>query len=239
MWMMTTKGRPLAAERVVNACWNTGMRQKAIMFVDGDPAGYNQIKLPDNWEMVLGCDVNHRGNLAGSKQFIFQNYPDERCYGWMADDNIPKTQYWSYIIEDVACPWYLVHCRDGWISEMPFPDNDILYRTGNLGGGICWGGDLVRSVGFLAPPGIVQAGIDWFWTSLCRDTPIGIYLHNVTVWHYNWRTGERDKDDNDNLEKPHIEDDLAYMKKYLASQGFDELRERVMREYHDYITGRA
>ena len=236
MWLMTTKGRPLAAERVVSMCWATGMRQNAIMFVDGDPKGYDEKSLPDNWELVIGANVNHRGNLAGSKQYAFKRFPDEKHYGWMADDNYPQTQDWSYIIEEIAGAWHLVHCKDNFVSEMDYANKELLYRTLNLGGGICWGGDLIRSVGYWAPPGIIQGSIDWFWTSLCGDTPLGIYLHNVTVKHDNWRTGRRAKDDNDNLEKDFVKKDVAHMTAYLKTQGFAELKERVLNEYHRSIT---
>ena len=209
------------------------------MFVDGDPQGYDQINLPDNWEMVIGSEVSDRGNLAGSKQYILKRFPSERVYGWLADDNVPITQNWSYIIEDIAYPWYLVHGKDCWVSEQEPPSNYYLFRTKNLGGGICWGGDLVRSVGYWAPPGIIQGGIDWFWTSICGDTPLGVYLHNVVVKHHNWRTGHRAKDDNDNLEKKHVKEDVAYMGKHIKSQGFLDLRERVLREYGEYITRRT
>lgn len=225
MWLMTTKGRPHAAEEVAGICWDTGMKQPAIMYVDGDPSGYEGLKLPDNWSMTFGD-----GNLAGSKQYVFEHFPNERVYGWIADDNVPETMHWCNIVEYRAYPWNLVHCRDYFVSDI---DEEQLRRTKNLGGGICWGGDLIRSVGFWAPNPdvIVQGGIDWFWTSLCGDTPIGIYLEDVVVRHDNWRTGRREADNNDDLEKPHIQNDLRYMKCYLQTNEFIALRKRVLREY--------
>jgi hypothetical protein len=199
------------------------MRQPGIVYVDGDPAGYEEIKLPDNWSMVFG-----NGNLAGSKQFIFENYPDEACYGWVADDNHPVTPNWSYIVEEATQGWRLVHCNDQWVSLC---DSVSVAHTKNLGGGICWGGELIRCVGFWAPPEIVQGGIDWFWTTLCGDSVLGHYIDDVIVRHDNWRTGLRGKDENDNLDKPHIKSDIAYMRSYLKSKAFWKIKERVHREH--------
>jgi len=229
MWLMTTKNRPKAAEQTLQACWDTGMRQPGIVYVDGpDHKQYDNIKLPDNWEMVKWVDVGGIGNLAGSKQYVFENYPDERVYGWVSDDNIPITPEWSYIIEDRADPWFLVHCRDMWLSEND-DTRKPLEETRNLGGGICWGGDLVRCVGWWAPPGIIQGSIDWTWTSMVGDTPLGVYLHDVIVRHDNWRTGKREKDDNDNVKKPHVLKDIAYISVFRQSKEFATIKERVYR----------
>lgn len=233
MWLMTTKGRPKAAERTLSACWDTGMRQPGIVYVDKDPTGYDDIKLPPNWSMVFGD-----GNLAGSKRYVLEHYPDERCYGWVADDNYPETMYWSYTVEDIAVPWRLVHCRDRWVSEMNHANYRALVRTRNLGGGICWGGDLIRSVGWWAPPGITQASIDWCWTSLVGDSPLSVYLAGVYVRHDNWNTGKRAKDKTDEW-GPHMQPDIARIGAYIKTAEFRILRERLIREYNEYITGGA
>ena len=227
MWLMTTKGRPLAAQAVIEQCLATHMRQPAIMYVDKDPKGYD-FTLPDNWTKVEGT-----GNLAGSKRYVFENFPDERTYGWMADDNWPLTPYWSYIVEDMADPWYLVHCRDNWISDQ---DRNALHETRNLGGGICWGGELVRAVGWWAPPKITQASIDWAWTSLVGKTCLGVYLHNVIVRHDNWDSGRRMKDKTDEW-GDHMKPDIATIRAWIESDNFIHTQERIIREYQEYITG--
>jgi len=230
---MTTKGRPKAAQQVLDECWQTGMRQPAVMYVDGNPAGYD-FQLPDNWKKVEG-----NGNLAGSKQWVFTNYPNERVYGWLADDNHPKSPNWSYIIEEVAHPWHLVHCRDRWISR---EDKHALEETRNLGGGICWGGELVRCVGWWAPPGIIQASIDWAWTSLVGKTALGVYLDNVIVEHHNWRTGKRKMDANDETiiqetMPDFVKRDIETVRNWINSKDFKRTQERIIREYTRYITG--
>jgi len=103
MWLMTTKNRPEAAERALWACWDTGMRSPGVVYVDGENhTQYDGIELPVNWEMVKWVDVGGIGNLAGSKNYIFENYPDERVYGWVADDNIPITPGWCEMVEKPA-----------------------------------------------------------------------------------------------------------------------------------------
>ena len=235
---MTTKNRAKAAERTLQACWDTGMRQAGVVYVDGEnTAPYDDIKLPPNWTMVKWVDVGGIGNLAGSKQYTFETYPDEDCYGWIADDNIPETFGWSYTVEARAYPFCLVHCRDMFVSETESGFDD-LKRTRNLGGGICWGGELVRCVGWWAPPGVIQGSIDWAWTSLVGDTPLGLYLPDVIVRHDNWRTGRRERDDNDNLNKPFIRADVAHIDRYRRTQEFKQKKAKVLCEYQRYLTTR-
>ena len=235
MWLMTTKGRPQAARKAIQQCWDTGMRQPAVMYVDGDPAGYD-FTLPDNWTRYEG-----NGNLAGSKRYLFETYPHERIYGWLADDNWPETPDWSYIVEDRAYPWYLIHCQDKWMSEHR-TQWYALRETTNLGAGTCWGGELVRAVGWWSPPNITQASIDWAWTSLVGKTPLGVYLHNVIVRHDNWRTGRRAQDSNDTsiiaeTMTPFVRKDIDTIRNWIGSDDFQQTRERVLHGYQKYITG--
>lgn len=220
MWLLTSKGRPNAAKLTIDECTDTGMTQKAILYVDGDPTGYN-FTLPYNWKVVYGC-----GNLSGSMQYVFTAYPNENVYGWLADDNHPVTFGWCQTVEKTAYPNSLVHCRDLYISEMNEYNRSLLYRSKNLGAGLCWGGDLVRAVGFWSPPGVVQAGIDWFWTELVGDTPLGVYRPDIIVRHDNHRTGRRNKDTIDEWGQ-HMKEDIAYMKVYIHSWEFRALKEMV------------
>ena len=232
MWLMTSKGRAKAAEEVMQACWDTGMRQKAILYVDGPMAGYDKIKLPDNWSLMNGT-----GNLAGSYNEIVKEHNTERCYGWMADDNIPITPYWSYIIEEVCGTWHFVHCKDDWVSAMNEQNREMLYQSRNMGGGMCWGGDLMRCVGYWAMPGVVQAGIDWMWTALIGGTPIGVYLHNVTVKHNNFRTGRRPKDKTDEW-GAWMQPDIDKTSAFIKSEEFKQLRKKVLNAYYEAIRSR-
>lgn len=238
MWLMTTKARPKAARETIEACHETHMQQKAIMYVDGNPKGYD-FPLPPNWQRVTWAEVGGVGNLAGSMRYIFEQHPRECVYGWLADDNIPETPYWSYMVEELAHPWRLVHCRDKFVSEEKHSHFLALIQTRNLGGGMCWGGELVRAVGWWTPPGVLQGSIDWVWTALVGGTPLGLYVHNVIVRHDNWRTGRREQDDNDDLTKPHIVHDVERIKNYIKTGEFHELKKGLLERYEQYVTSRT
>jgi hypothetical protein len=125
------------------------------------------------------------------------------------------------MVEELAYPWRLVHCQDKFVSDPDVIRTGMfqLENTFNLGGGMCWGGELVRFVGWWAPPGIIQGSIDWAWTSLVGGTPLGLYVHEIIVRHDNWRTGRRIKDDNDDLTKAFIQADVAHIAKYRETEG--------------------
>ena len=222
MWLMTTKGRPQAAKQTIDECTATGMKQSAVLYVDGDTTGYD-FPLPTNWVKVCG-----NGNLSGSMQYVFETYPNEKVYGWLADDNHPMTPDWCSKLEQAAHPCYLVHCKDFYISEMNTYNQEQLYQSKNLGAGLCWGGELVRAVGFWSPSCVVQAGIDWFWTEIVSYAKLGIYRPDIIVKHDNWRTGRREKDSVDEW-GDWMKGDIEAMKQYRYSKEFQMLKERVLR----------
>ncbi len=223
IWLLSTRRRPEACQQVLNACYETGMTSPGVVYVDEDDGSYDKLSLPDNWTV-------HREpewlSLQGSMQWAYRTYPQASQYGWLADDTFPRTPGWDRLIEQATGGWNLAYCRDLWFSETP-GEADQLEAGNNLSSGLCFGGDLVRAVGWWALPGVIQAGVDTAWCDIVRPLGLHRYLPDVTVEHANWRTQKRVYDETDRWERAgfgdYIDHDFGVKDAWFRSADFRNL----------------
>lgn len=216
IWLLSTRGRPRDAQATIDACQEAGMTSRGVVYVDEDTGLYNRLRLPKNWDM-------HRErewlSLQGSMSWCLRAFPDASHYGWLADDTRPRTFDWDRRLEAAAGAWCLSYAKDLWMSENKF-DVWRLEQGKDLSSGLCWGGSLVRTVGWWALPGVRQAGIDTAWTDLISPLDLHRYTPSVTVEHLNWRTGKRPKDAMDDWETNFIEQDLKFKNEWCWSAAY-------------------
>ena len=203
IWLLSTKGRPELCQEVLDACSESGMTSQGLVYVDGD--SYPDLQLPSNWEKVEGPEW---GGIAAGMNIVMERHPSASAYGWLADDTFPRTSGWDRRVEQAAGDWRLAYCNDaGYIQHL----TDVM--TGrDLTSGLCWGGELVRAVGWWTLPGVYCAGIDTAWVEIVQPLGLWAYLDDVVVEHKNYRTGKREYDEIDDWDhsgKNHIEEDIA------------------------------
>lgn len=182
------------------------MTSRGLVYVDETFDEYENLRLPSNWRI-------HRsrkwGSIAASMRYCQKRYPDATQYGWLADDNIPKTPAWDKRLEEAAGDWYISCARDLWMSEKHWrhPTGGPIFTAA-----LCWGAKLIEAVGWWALPGVRQGGIDGAWNDLSGFCGLTRYLDDVVVEHKNWQTKKREWDETDKSEKhgeAYIEADLA------------------------------
>lgn len=223
IWLLSTRGRPEACQQVLDACEATGMTSRGLVYVDETVDEYADLRLPANWRI-------HRerkwGSIAASMRYCLKRYPNATQYGWLADDNIPQTPAWDVALEEAAADWNISCARDLWISE-----NGCRNITGGpcFTSGLCWGGKLIRSVGWWSLPGVRQGGIDAAWNDLAGMLGLTRYLPDVVIEHLTWKLKKRSKDETDEWTKKgitYIASDLEEYEKWFIAD-----RQRV----HDLI----
>lgn len=236
MWLLPSMNRPDQAQAVIDACTDMGMTQTAVLFVDGISVdGYLNIKLPQNWTIFI---AGKRVGLTEAMNWALRQYPSEHCYGWLADDTYPETKNWCDIIEHQTGDWYFCNCYDRYIMDKNKKYYDIVSRGALMTSGLCWGGELIRSVGWWAYPQVIQVGIDWIWTELIKDSGIAKYLPDVTVRHDNYRTGRRPYDVTDDaVYKGYYKSDYFNAKQYIKSDSFKGLRKNIIRQFEAATNG--
>lgn len=183
-WLLTTRGRPDMARRLIDACVRTDMTHAGIMFVDGDSDLYD-FPLPDNWSRIVSDNIG----IGAAMDWYFRVHPELPFYGWLADDFVPKSRGWDVELAGTAADRFIAYCNDEWRRQ------DVpTWITSAL----AIGGDLVRAVGWFSAPGLRQAGLDSAWNFLGREFGLMRYRHDVVVEHVHWKNGKRARDRTDN-----------------------------------------
>lgn len=135
---------------------------------EGDPElrRYLDQQWPANWTVEI---VPMRGNGPTYNE-ILMRYPDEPCYGFLADDALPDVPGMLRMLEEGAGRWNVAYANDK-------------FHGGKLPTMPCLGGDLVRAVGYLSPPTIIHWAIDNVWGLLGEALGVLRYFEHLTYTH--------------------------------------------------------
>ena len=191
------------------------MTSPGLVYVDETVDEYENLRLPPNWEKH---GSRRWGSIAASMRYCLRRYPDATQYGWLADDNIPKTAGWDVTLEGNAGDWRISCARDLWMSEYLWhhPTGGPCFTSG-----LCWGGELIRAVGWWAPPGLRQGGIDGTWNDLAGFLGLTRYVPEVVIEHRTWKMEKREKDETDDWVKhgkTYIATDLARYERWAVEE---------------------
>lgn len=180
MWLLTSMGRPDRIRQLVNSyTWGSESRVVVVLY-EKDPraAEYIDAPWPPGWKVET---VPMLGNGATYNEML-RRYPDEKHYGFLADDQLLDTPGMLRNLARHAGDWHIAYANDQHHGEtiptMP-----------------CIGGDLVRAVGYLSPPNIVHWGIDCAWHEIGRRLGALRYQSDLKYTHLNpvWGTAPDDK----------------------------------------------
>lgn len=170
MWIFTSLGRPTLIRRVVDH-YKWGDESRVILALyEGDKRlqEYLSQKWPPSWQVKI---VQCRGN-GPTYNDIFEMYPNEKCYGFLADDAILDTPGMLRQLEEGAGDWDIAYANDKhWGERLPTMP--------------CIGGELARAVGYLSPPGITHWAVDTAWGEVGKRLQNLRYFPQLTYTHLN------------------------------------------------------
>lgn len=132
---------------------------------------------PWGWSVEIGP----RMALAQVYNDIFNRYPQEPFYGLLADDLLPATPNWDLRLIEAAGSWGVAYGDDG-IQHEEIATHPVI------------GGELVRAVGWLAPPWLKFLWIDTTWTAMARALGTLHYLPEVSIEHLHYSVGKSEHD---------------------------------------------
>jgi hypothetical protein len=148
-----------------------------LIFDEDDPCldEYMQIKKPMDWvEMVM--PKNDDAGIMDLENHVMQYAPAQPYYGMLGDDSVPETVEWDQRLIEAAG-------SDG----VAWPNDGI--QGGKFGTMLVLGGDLVREMGWIAPPGLKHLYVDNLWTAIGRARGKATYLPEVIVRHHHFSNG--------------------------------------------------
>ena len=175
MFVIPTRSRPQNIKRLAAAFRETGATTPAIVCLDDDDpmkSAYDALDCPRNWEFF----VSGRAPLSTIYNRVLNYLPDLPWYGFLADDVVPETQGW-----------------DKALIERAGSDGMAVPSGGETTGGcphFVLGGDLVRSVGWLALPGLARLYIDTVWGDLAQARGVYRYIPGVRLAHRHFSSGQ-------------------------------------------------
>lgn len=181
MILLPSRGRPRKLARFFEAYAATHATEPGIVMIepqDRDP--YSRVTLPDGWRLVeVPPSMVSKKFNDGALVYC----PGERTYQVMADDCLPETEYWDQLLLEAAGTLSVAYGND--FIDPPPPC-----------GHPCIGGDLVRALGFIAPPRFGH----FYWDNALADIAAALgkdylrYLPHVVTRHLHWTlTGEYDE----------------------------------------------
>lgn len=214
-WVLPSRGRQKMCQAVIDACTETNMTTPAYLFIDARVDEYAGLEAPDNWK-VIRLDTDH--HVWDCHKLVYQLEPNAEWYGALSDDIKPITPNWDKILIQLAKPFYLVDCHDGWLANDPMI---ALYSL--CGNCFVWGGELIRTVGWWGVPGIHSGvGQDDAWVHLICKKLSDLFLRRlvktVLIEHHQYKNFKREMDEIDTL----IRDSVDYGKRDWAL--FEEWR---------------
>lgn len=168
MWIFSSLGRPDRIRDTVASYGWGGESMVLLTLWSGDKRlpEYLAQQWPENWRTEI---VDMLGNGPTYNE-ILRRYPSESCYGFLADDVLLDVPGMLRMLEEAAGSWNVAYANDQHhedrICTMP-----------------CIGGELVRAVGYLAPPQIIHMAIDCAWHEIGRRLGVLRFFRDLTYTH--------------------------------------------------------
>jgi hypothetical protein len=180
MWILSSLGRPDRIRAVVDSyAWGEESQVVLALYErDRSLDEYLEQRWPQSWKVET---VGVLGNGPTYNE-ILRRYPNERCYGFLADDALLDKPGMLRMLEEGADDWLVAYANDkhhgAAIPTMP-----------------CMGGKLVRAIGYLSPDCLVHWAIDCAWYEIGKRLSALRYFEHLTYTHLNpvWGTAPDDR----------------------------------------------
>jgi hypothetical protein len=169
MWFLPTFGRPGRCQDALDSVAAASTSTPGIVIVDGDPdPGYRSLRLPKGWT-ALFLDPNV--GVCRALQQAFARYPHLQWYGFITDDSIVRSPGWDLKLVEAAGSNRIANSGDGWQAHE------------RLHGAVVFGGDLLRALGWWAPPGLIHCYVDDVWEAVAGALRCWCHVPEVVVEH--------------------------------------------------------
>jgi hypothetical protein len=177
-------------QEVLDACVETGVRSPGLVWMDG--CDYPGLRLPPRW--TARAEREHLNIGAIYRQF-FAEHPSLPWYGMVTDDCLPRSMMWDIELIRAAGSWAIAYPDDDWLHGLR--ENSQVPHVTSL---VCFGGELLRAIGFWALPGQVQMYIDDVWESIAAPLNLLRYCPEIKSEHRHFANGKRPTDATDTRE---------------------------------------
>jgi hypothetical protein len=177
--IVPTRSRPHnAAEFYDSFIQNTSDQTTLCFAIDSDDA-QNYSERYDNviWE------VNDRKGMNGTLNLVANKYSDQYDYiTFMGDDHRIRTSGWDKI--------FMRHAKKNTVSY----GNDLIQGE-SLATAAMLDSNIIRTLGYMAPPKMKHLYLDNFWMELGRRLNTLQYYSDVIIEHMHYSVGKSNADE--------------------------------------------
>jgi len=187
MWFLPSRGRPERLQQALDKLIEAGTASPGLIVLDGeDPARYAGLRLPEGW--LLKFLPNDMGGVARVWNWCVDTYPDLPWYGMITDDLHVRTPGWDVKLIEAAGSRNIASANDGWQANANV-------GQGRMHGAAVFGGDLIRTVGYWAPRGMIHNCVDDLWEAVGRQFQCWVTLMDVMTEHMHPGNGKAGLDE--------------------------------------------
>lgn len=228
--IVPTKGRPSSASRLLAACNETAGEEldDLVFAVDHDdpllPAYQRVVPDADDdtaeawpWVTVTDVDTAPQPQRIGPilNQLAVSYAQDCDFVGFMGDDHLPRTPMWDEeLVSSLGGKPGVAYGND-LVQGERIPTACIMTS------------DLVRSLGYMVPPGLEHLYFDDFWKMLGTAAGNLKYSPEIVIEHLHPTAGTAAWDDSyrQNNDPSQFAKDLGTYQQFLAGRWHDDLAE--------------
>ena len=177
--ILPTRDRPDNAERCINALKEHSVLSDFCIAIDDD-----QADLYPRLDDVI-YEVNPRLRMNGTLNLVANKYVDKyETIFFLGDDHLVQTPNWDeYLSKAIASKGYGLAYG-----------NDLLQGV-NLATAVMMSTNLIKPVGYMAPPKLIHLFMDNYWMTLGRNLGTLWYFDKVIIEHIHPVTGKTEWDE--------------------------------------------
>lgn len=204
--IVPSRGRPRAAVELADTFDNVGATCRLVFAVDeDDPTGNGYLNALNEYTLTTVHFGPAPSTMVKALNMVAGQYANEAFgIGFMGDDHRPRTRRFDrlYVDELRALGTGIVY------------GNDLLQGE-NIPTQVAMTADIVRALGFMAPPTLTHLYVDNYWRDLGQAAECLRYLPGVVVEHMHPIAGKADWDEGHirvNQSSMYERDNAAYLR---------------------------
>jgi hypothetical protein len=176
--ILPTRGRPANAARCVDYLLENSSTSDIVIAIDDD-----QTDLYPRIEGIM-YEVGPRVYLAKTVNAVAMKYVDQyKTIHFIGDDSVVRTKDWDILLQKpILERGYGISYGDDLLQGENLPTTAMLSTN------------IIKTLGFMAPPRLKHLYVDNFWLALGNSLQCLDYLPEVIIEHLHFANGKAEKD---------------------------------------------
>ncbi len=216
MWFLVSHKRPEECKRALTRIREVGCETPGAVIVNGSAEGYKDFPLPNGWKAHY---LPENLGFCGALNWAYKQYPNEPFYGIIGDDELVESEGWDKKLIAAAGDWCIANSNDRWQAER------------RIHGYTAFGGELIRTVGYIAPPDMWHWYIDTVWEDISEPLMLRRFCRDVLTEQLHYLTGKSERDATYESGEKHSKRDAEIYAEWKATE-YDKIIKRIGEKMH-------